>query len=141
MENPNENATGTTNETGNGIKKRHGCVTAWLIFMIIANSAVALLYFFAGDYISRNSPTPVSTGILILLAILGIANVGFAVLLLKWNKWGFWGFILTAVCSLIINLSIGLGVSQSILGLVGIGILYGILQIKQDNVSAWDNLE
>ena len=109
--------------------------------MIIANSAVALIYLFAGDFIAKYSPNPMSTGTLILLAVLGIANVLFAVLLLKWKKLGFWGFVLTAVASLIINISIGLSVGQSLIGLIGIGVLYGILQIKQDNVSTWENLE
>jgi hypothetical protein len=137
MENPNE----TTIENGNPpVKTRHGCVTAWLIFMIIGNSAVALIYLFAQGFITRYQPD-ISSGMLILLAIGGIANVAFAVLLFQWKKWAFWGFIISAVYALIINLSIGLGIGQCMLGLIGIAVLYGILQIKQDNVSAWDNLE
>jgi hypothetical protein len=91
MENPNETISETTTENGNNVKKRHGCVTAWLVFMIIANSVGALINFFAGNFINRNSPIPISTGILILLAIFGIANVGFSILLLQRNRWGFWG--------------------------------------------------
>jgi len=141
MENPNEPTNEIIDGTDNDGKKRHGCVTAWLVLMIVANSAVALLYLFAGNFITKYSPNSMSTGILILLALFGIANVIFAVLLLQWKKWGFFGFVISAIGSLIINLSIGLSPGQSLLGLVGIGVLYGVLQIKQDDVSAWDNLE
>ena len=129
------------NENTNIPKQRHGCVTAWLILMIIANSLTAILYLFAGDIVAQNFPGGISNSILILLAIFGIGNVIFSILLFKWKKIGFWGFLLTSIGSLIINLSIGLGIGQSLLGLVGIAILYGVLQIKKDNVPAWDNLE
>jgi hypothetical protein len=72
---------------------------------------------------------------------LGIGNVVFSILLFKWMKIGFWGFLITSIGALIINLSIGLGIGQSLFGLVGIAILYGVLQIKKDNVPAWDNLD
>jgi hypothetical protein len=68
-------------------------------------------------------------------------NVVFSVMLFLWKKWGFWGFIITSIGAFAINLSIGLGVGQSIAGLVGIAVLYGVLQIKKDNISAWANLE
>ena len=53
----------------------------------------------------------------------------------------FMRFLLTSIGALAINLSIGLGIGQSLLGLVGIAILYGVLQIKKDNIPAWNNLE
>ena len=81
------------------------------------------------------------TTTLILLTIIGIANVMFAILLLRWNKSGFWGFVMSAIAALIVNLRVGLGIGQCLLGLAGIGILYAVLQIKQDDISAWDNLE
>ena len=131
----------TMNENPNVIKQRHGCLTAWLVLMIILNSLTAIVYLFAGDMIAKNLPGGISTPMLILLAILGIANVCFSVLLFQWKKWGFLGFIITSIGALIINLSIGLGIGQSLFGLVGLAILYGILQIKKDNVTAWENLE
>jgi len=137
MENPTEK----TDETANNGKKRHGCVTAWLIFMIIGNSLAALIYLFDGDFINKSLPRPISTTTLILLTIIGIANVMFAILLLRWNKSGFWGFVMSAIAALIVNLRVGLGIGQCLLGLAGIGILYAVLQIKQDDISAWDNLE
>ena len=131
----------TFDETNGNSKQRHGCVTAWLIFMIIANSLTAFLYLFAGDRIAQGLPGGISNTMLILFAVLGIANIVFSVMLLNWKKIGFWGFILSSIVALILNLSVGLGIAQSIFGLVGIAILYGVLQIKKDDVTAWENLD
>lgn len=122
-------------------KQRHGCITAWLILMIIANSATAIIYLFASDIVTDNLPGNVSTMLIVSLGIIGVANVAFSVLLLQWKKLGFWGFSITSVLVLGINISIGLDVGQSVFGLIGVGILYGILQIKKDNVTAWENLD
>ena len=122
-------------------KQRHGCVTTWLILLIIVNSIFAILYLFFGDIIAQNFMGEISSPILILLAILVTANVIFSVLLLKWKKIGFFGFIISGIVALIVNLHIGIGIAQSIRGLFGIAILYGVLQIKKDNISAWKNLD
>ena len=72
----------TINEDSNVEKQRHGCVTAWLILMIIANSITGVIYLFASEMITENLPGDVSTPMIILLGIIGIANVVFSVLLL-----------------------------------------------------------
>lgn len=122
-------------------KERHGCVSAWLVLMIILNSLTACIYLLAGDWLAKNSQVKIPDNMRILLAVLGIANVIFAIFLFQWKKWAFWGFAATAVGALVINLNIGLGVGQSLFGLLGIAVLYGVLQIKKDDVSAWKNLE
>jgi hypothetical protein len=122
-------------------KERHGCLTAWLILMLIANAATALIYFLASDMIAKNLPVPLPTSMAMLLGLVGLCNVLFAVFIFKWKKWGFWGFVATSIIALGINLSLGLGIGQSILGLIGIAVFYGVLQIKQNGVSGWANLE
>lgn len=121
-------------------KERHGCVTAWLIFMIVVNSIVALLYLLGSGMIAENLPG-VSGATILISGLLSIANVVFAVLLLQWKKIGFFGFAGISVVALALNVSSGMSVGQSLLGLVGVAILYGILQIKQNDKSAWENLE
>lgn len=122
-------------------KQRHGCVTAWLIFMIIGNSISSLTYLFGGNLIAQSFSGGISSFMVALLFFLGLGNVLFAVMLLKWKKLGFWGFIFTSICAVIINLNLGLGIQQSLFGLMGIVILYAVLQIKKDDVAAWENLE
>ncbi|MCB0403117.1 MAG: hypothetical protein KDD41_13600 [Flavobacteriales bacterium] len=136
MEQPEELET-----NGTAPKQRHGCVTAWLILMIVANSISAVMYLLAGDMIARGLPGSVSTSTLVILGIIGGANVMFAIMLMQWKKMGFWGYAGSSIVILFINLSIGLGIGQSVMGLVGIGILYGILQIKKNGESAWEHLQ
>uniref|UniRef100_UPI00404B332F hypothetical protein n=1 Tax=Fulvivirga sp. TaxID=1931237 RepID=UPI00404B332F len=121
-------------------KQRHGCVTAWLIFMIIINSLSVLLYVSSGQTISENLPKPIPQPIMLTLIIASFANLVFAVMLFQWKRWAFWAFAGTSILGLIINLYLELGIGTSLFGLMGVAILYGILQIKKDGVSAWDNL-
>ncbi|MGI9542679.1 MAG: hypothetical protein ACR2MX_05425 [Cyclobacteriaceae bacterium] len=123
-------------------KARHGCVTAWLIFMIVVNSIVAVMYLFNGSAMMAALPdVNISPSIIMVLGFVGILNVIFAIMLWKWKKLGFWGFIASSLVSFGINMNIGLGIAQSLFGLIGVGLLFAVLQIKQDQVSAWDNME
>lgn len=116
-------------------KERHGCVTAYLIFMIVVNSIVSLIYF-VSFFIGRfDSP------IIIIAAIMGLLNVYFATQLMQWKKAGYYGFFLTVAVSFVLSFSIGGGTPTAIGGLIGIGVLYAVLQIKKDGVSAWENME
>lgn len=124
-----------------GEKRRHGCVTAWLLLMILANSLLSLVYLFAGDTVVQDLPVAVPLAKIYSLGILGVVNVVSATMLFTWKKIGFFGFIVSGIAGIMVNISIGLGVFQSVFGLIGIAVLYGILQIKQNGVSAWDNLE
>lgn len=122
-------------------KQRHGCVTAWLILMIITNSITSISYIFMGDAIKQNLNGQISQTTLLILSILGIANLIFAIMLFQWKKWAFYAFAVTSLITLVLNLSNGLGFGPSLFGLSGVVILYAILQIKQDGVTAWENLE
>lgn len=129
------------NESPENNKQRHGCVTAWLVFMIVVNSVTALVYLFGSKLIAGKLTGSVPPVFVSLLGIAGVANVIFSVQMMQWKKSGFKGFVVSSVCAMAINLLIGVGLIQSLLGLLGIAILYGILQISKDGVSAWDNLK
>jgi hypothetical protein len=120
-------------------RERHGCVTAWLILMIIANSVLALIYLFTANKLAQTMNIPII--LVVALVILGVANVIFSVMLWSWKKSGFYGFVITGIIAFFINISIGISPVRCVLGLIGIAILYGILQIKNDGISAWENLE
>ena len=133
-----ENLGTNDNENSTVVKQRHGCVTAWLIYLIIGSSIGAIIYIYMFLF---DQPNGISYPIIVLLGIMCIVNVVSSVLVFQWKKIGFWGFIFTSISGLIINLSIGLGIVTSLLGLVSIAILYGVLQIKKKNVTTWENLE
>ena len=120
-------------------KKRHGCLTAYLIFMIIANSATPLMYLLGGNAIRQNIPDMPGWA-LPVLAVFGVFNLMCAIALFKWKKWGFWGFTASAVIVACINLSIGIGIGSVIVGLAGVAVLYGVLQIGQEN-KGWAQLD
>ena len=119
-------------------KSRHGCLTAFLVFMIIANSVTAIIYLFGSDAISRALPDAPGW-VFLVLAVFSVFNLACAIALFKWKKWGFWGFCLSGGFALVINVSIGLGVGRSLSGLIGIAILYGVLHIGKEN-KGWPQL-
>jgi len=123
------------------LKTRHGCVTAWLTLMIVANVLSIVASLFLSGQGSEFLPES-STLMFIITGLLAGANIFFAVMLFQWKKMGFYGFVGSAILAFGLNMSVGVSPMQSIGGLVGIAILYGILQISNDHgVSAWDNLE
>ena len=119
-------------------KQRHGCLTAWLILMIIANSMSALIYLFSGNAIKQAIPNYPGWTFPVLIVI-SIFNLVCAIALWKWQKWGFWGFLGSTVAAFVINLSIGLGLGASLSGLIGIGIIYALLNIGENK--GWSQLE
>src|SRR5262249_27191787 len=119
-------------------KSRHGCATAWLVFMIIANAAVALMYLAMGGEIQRQVPHFPGSALPVLIVCV-LLNIVFAVACLFWKKWGFYGFAVMSVVIFIINLLAGVGI-QSATGLLGVVILYAVLQIGGEH-STWKQLE
>ncbi|MGD1921118.1 MAG: hypothetical protein ACFCAD_20890 [Pleurocapsa sp.] len=119
-------------------KQRHGCLTAWLILMIVANSISALIYLFNSAAIKQAVPNYPDWTFFVLI-IISIFNLICAIALWKWQKWGFWGFLGSSVAAFIINLSIGLGFGTSVSGLIGIAILYALLNIGENK--GWSQLK
>jgi hypothetical protein len=117
---------------------RHGCLTTYLIFVIIVNALMAVVYLFGAEAIRRtgaNIPDWAFWG----LAACGLVNVVSAFALLRLRRWGFWAFVATAVATVAINSSIGLAMQGAIAALLGIAILFGVLHIGKEN-KAWPRL-
>ena len=135
----------TTNESGSdnpnptpSPSDRHGCVTTYLVFVIIINSAMALLYLFASEWLRRNGANTPDWA-LWALAGAGVVNVVSAVALLRWKRWGFWLSVASAVAGMVVNVTIGL--PQGIIGAIfGIAVLYGVLHIGKEQ-KAWPRLQ
>ncbi len=120
------------------LKQRHGCLTAWLTLMIILNSIYSLVYL--ASALGTSSDLRLPSVALLLLSLVGIANIACAIALFKWRKAGFYGFIGTSAVTFVVNLSIGLGIVPSLLGLGGVGMLYGVLQFGKEQ-SGWRQLD
>jgi len=111
-------------------KRRHGCLTAYLIVAIIANAGVALYYVLGGL---------ATFAIGAIFAVLTIFNIICFVALFKWKKWGFWGCVVCVIAGLCLNLYIGVG-PVSFSGFIGLAVLYGVLQIGKEN-KGWPQLD
>ncbi len=120
-------------------KKRHGCLTAWLILMLVANAGCAVMYLLGGEAIKAAYPDAPGWTFPVLI-VFSLFNLVCAIALFKWKKWGFWGFCFSSAIALAVNLSIGLGIAQSLGGLVGVAIFYGVLQIGKEN-KGWPQLD
>jgi hypothetical protein len=119
-------------------KQRHGCLTAWLVFIIIANTLVALVVLLAGSNLADAGKFPLWV-ILVQIAA-NVAAIAFAIALFKWKKWGFYGFLGIGIVGLVVNLASGSNAVLAISGLVGPAILYAVLQIGGDR-KGWTQLE
>jgi hypothetical protein len=127
------------NETPSGpkTKNRHGCLTVWLILLIVGAFIVIFEYVAESDLLQSTGGLPGwSIGAFI---VIGIWEIVCAIALFRWKKWGFWGFCIIAVIGVLINIVLGLGV-LSFVGLVGIAMLYGVLHIGKEN-KGWPQLE
>ena len=120
-------------------KNRHGCLTAWLVVMIIANSATALTYLLGSGAIGETLPNMPGWAFPVLI-VMSLFNLVCAIVLFQWKKWGFWGFCASSVVALVVNLSIGLGVGPALVGLLGVLFLYGVLHIGKEN-KGWPQLD
>ncbi len=127
--------------TGNAPKQRHGCLTTWLILMLLANSGTALMYLLGDSSIHTILPD-MAGWVIPVLIVMCLFNIVCTIALFMWKKWGFWGFIVSSVVSVGVNISGGLDIGSSAGGLIGIAILYGIMQIGDKNKNkGWPQME
>ena len=106
--------------------------------MLIANAATVFMTPLSVPSMRQAGldPSPIGIGVIVACAI---ANIIFALALFRWKKWGFYGFIGTSIVALITNLMLGLSIAASLFGLVGIAILYWVLNMGGEN-KAWPRL-
>lgn len=123
------------------IKKRHTIVTLFLILIILIDAFGAYLNFSGNETRIISNSTISPKAINAFLGALGVLNILFVILILKWKKIGFWGVCITALITFFLNFIRGTGLIFSLFGLAGLLLFFGILQIKYNQKSAWENLE
>jgi hypothetical protein len=120
-------------------KKRHVCLTAWLILMIIANALTSLAYLMGSQSIRQQFPQA-PPWVFTVLGVMALINIVCALALWKWKKWGFYGFVASSLVALAINLMVGVTIYKALFGVIGFVILFGVLQIGKEN-KGWTQLE
>jgi hypothetical protein len=111
-------------------KQRHGCLTAWLVFMIIAKAFTAVGQPLMLEQIQQAIPT-FPGWIVWVMALGAVLNVVFAIALFTSKKWAFFGFLGSSLVAFGLNIYAGIGIPRAVLGLTGVAILYGVLQIGE----------
>jgi hypothetical protein len=122
-------------------KQRHGCLTAWLIYLIIAYSFSTIFCFFKTDEISKVLEYKISENMILIRGSFGIFGIIFTIMLFKWVKLGFWGILIISLLLFAIQLINEDNIVSPFFILLCLIILYALLKLKKSNVSGWDNLE
>ena len=121
-------------------KSRHGCLTITLVLKMIGGAATLFIYTLGASAIKAQYPgapdwtAPVLAGV-------GMLNIIFAIALFRWKFWGFAGFVFSAIITTYINFMLNLEWYYVLGGFVGVAILYGVLQINDNNDKGWTQLE
>jgi hypothetical protein len=118
---------------------RHGCLTAYLVFMLFVNTVAGLGFILAGNrelalYPSAPAATPYILGFAYVL------NVVIVLFLFWWQKTAFYVFCVLAVLVFLFNLYMGMDSISATIGLLTPLILYGVLQIGGER-KAWKYLK
>lgn len=116
------------------LKRRHGCLTAWLFLVIAANAVTGILLLFMG-----NGMRDVSDSDIAIQSLISTVAVACGILLLRWKKIGFFLLLANYVMSVTVNLSNGDG-TYSFFGIIGITVLWVLLNIKANGISAWEQM-
>lgn len=118
-------------------KRRHECLTAWLGLVIIYNFALLRLLF---ESAIRQYRPDLPWWALPASAVLSMFDIVCVIALLMWKKWGFWGICGLNVVALIVNLLLDWEPYSAMGRLLGVAILYGVLQIGKEN-KGWPQLD
>lgn len=122
-------------------KQRHGCLTAWLIYLIIAYSFCTILYFFKSDEMSKIAKYQISENMMLIHGSLALLGIVFSIMLFKWVKLGFWGIFSITIILFVLQILNSNRIMSPIFIVICLIILFGLLQLKKDNKSGWNNLE
>jgi len=120
-------------------KKRHGCLTTYLIFIIVINTIDVIYYASQNGSINHILWVPEST--IFVYIIFCLFTIACATALLNLKKWGFWGFCIIEIIGLVVNVSLSVNVALSIWSLTSIAMLYLVLNIGDEDNKGWPQLD
>ena len=129
---------------GKGEKKRHGCLTSYLVLLIIGAVFGAMMMLILGSVIKQyyGDVTAFSSPLFIVWGIVGeIMQIVGAIALFRWKKWGFYLIALIPIVTIVVYLALGFTLYQTLPALLSIAFLYGVLHIGSEKNKAWPQLE
>ena len=108
-------------------KNRGTLLTIWLVLILISNFVTSIMYFFLRDSAINLLPN-LSLGMIYFYGLISLLNFVMVIFLFKWKKWAFFVLCGSALVTFVLNLIAGASVFSAISGLLGILILYLIMQ-------------
>ena len=117
-------------------KERHGCLTAFLAFLILmssigaADACINIYRLHHQVYGDSNVITPAWYSVIIILS--SVANLLCVIALITWKKWGFWGYIISNLILAIISFFVHTNNLPGFMGglvLMGVNMLGGVIMV------------
>ena len=127
--------------------KRHGCVTAWLIFGMVINAIVGLGYILMRDVLPQamkefsQNRMELTPNYFLIEGLVSLALVFCFVQLWQWKKMGFHGLILCTMITASVNYMANHQLTDFFFSFTGVLVHFLVLQIKINNQSAWSLLK
>lgn len=118
-------------------RKRHPFVTFWLVFVIANGISSIFAYTVFKKDVEQLFGIELTSNITYMLVGMGVWNAISGLLLFSWKKIGFHGLVISGIFGMYVNYLMGAGAESTLLGLIQLGILYMILQLKKDGKSTW----
>jgi hypothetical protein len=111
-----------------GQVQRGGCLTAFLVLMMIVNPLTSLVYFAGADFIKKGMPQAPDWAAPVM-GVIALVNLGNAIAVWKFRfrRIGVYGFFAVAATSFVLNLIIGVNPAQAIFGAIAGPIILGVL--------------
>ena len=122
-------------------RKRGGCLTAWLAFVMLANLFVVLhhLYYLSAGWRALPGLPGLPAWVVPVETLLAVVACVCIIGIWKWKRWGFYGFIGLYLIGFAVNLfAVNLkitGFALAVPGLVGLVILVVLVR------PVWRHLE
>jgi hypothetical protein len=110
--------------------KRSGCLTTFIIVLIVLYALGALGAFLSGPILSGLMPEyTTNTSYSIISGVLSLLNIIFLIGVWKYKKWGFYGFVAISVLNIIISIFLTSSIITSLIsGLIFPLILYFLIK-------------
>lgn len=115
-------------EATDGVE-RGGCLTSYLVFMIIANGLSAMAYILSPGAIQQATPR-LSEPLTLVLGAGAFLNIGLAIAVWNWRRVGVFGFLAMGVLVFPLNLWLGIPIASALFGLIGPSLLAVLVRPK-----------
>lgn len=125
-----------------GEKRRHGCLTAYLIVLMVGAILGSVSYLVMSEQaLSLNDPElpgSIRRPVMVLLNLL-MALCAFAIW--RWKRWGFWGFVAVGLVGGVLKACLSPDHRGGLVfAVAGSLLLYGVLRIGKER-QGWKQLD